>query len=131
MARTDIPGTECRVSKGSAGGKRCVSVVSVGSAGHSGPPGRLGRAARYQPSLCAPVLLPQKGVFQLSNEDYFIEPLEGVPARPGHAQPHVVYRRQAPERQAEQGDSRAPGTCGVQGTLLFTGYGRGDTKSPF
>ncbi|XP_015335838.1 A disintegrin and metalloproteinase with thrombospondin motifs 7 [Marmota marmota marmota] len=55
-----------------------------------------------------------KGVFQLSNEDYFIEPLEGVPTRPGHAQPHVVYKRQAPERQAEQGDSRAPGTCGVQ-----------------
>ncbi|XP_053079409.1 A disintegrin and metalloproteinase with thrombospondin motifs 7 isoform X1 [Acinonyx jubatus] len=53
------------------------------------------------------------GVFRLSNEDYFIEPLEGVPARPGHAQPHVVYKRQAPERGAELGGSRAPGTCGV------------------
>uniref|UniRef100_A0A8C0KUZ2 A disintegrin and metalloproteinase with thrombospondin motifs 7 n=1 Tax=Canis lupus dingo TaxID=286419 RepID=A0A8C0KUZ2_CANLU len=48
-----------------------------------------------------------KGVFQLSNEDYFIEPLEGVPARPGHAQPHVVYKRQASEREAALGGSRA------------------------
>ncbi|XP_032480213.1 A disintegrin and metalloproteinase with thrombospondin motifs 7 isoform X3 [Phocoena sinus] len=55
-----------------------------------------------------------KGVFQLSNEDYFIEPLDGVPARPGRAQPHVVYKRQAPERWAEPGDLRAPGTCGVK-----------------
>ncbi|KAM9183659.1 A disintegrin and metalloproteinase with thrombospondin motifs 7 [Dugong dugon] len=55
-----------------------------------------------------------KGVFQLSNEDYFIEPLNGAPARPGQAQPHVVYKRQAPERQAERGASRAAGTCGVQ-----------------
>ncbi|XP_072593608.1 A disintegrin and metalloproteinase with thrombospondin motifs 7 [Vulpes vulpes] len=55
-----------------------------------------------------------KGVFQLSNEDYFIEPLQGVPARPGHAQPHVVYKRQAPEREAALGSSRAAGTCGVQ-----------------
>uniref|UniRef100_A0A8I3N084 A disintegrin and metalloproteinase with thrombospondin motifs 7 n=1 Tax=Canis lupus familiaris TaxID=9615 RepID=A0A8I3N084_CANLF len=47
-----------------------------------------------------------KGVFQLSNEDYFIEPLEGVPARPGHAQPHVVYKRQASEREAALGGSR-------------------------
>ncbi|XP_066885548.1 A disintegrin and metalloproteinase with thrombospondin motifs 7 isoform X4 [Kogia breviceps] len=55
-----------------------------------------------------------KGVFQLSNEDYFIEPLDGVPAHPGRAQPHVVYKRQAPERWAEPGDPRAPGTCGVK-----------------
>ncbi|XP_058398176.1 A disintegrin and metalloproteinase with thrombospondin motifs 7 isoform X2 [Diceros bicornis minor] len=55
-----------------------------------------------------------KGVFQLSNEDYFIEPLDGVPAQPGRAQPHVIYKRQAPERQTEPGDSRATGTCGVQ-----------------
>ncbi|XP_039072725.1 A disintegrin and metalloproteinase with thrombospondin motifs 7 [Hyaena hyaena] len=54
------------------------------------------------------------GVFRLSNEDYFIEPLEGVRARPGHAQPHVVYKRQAPEREAGPGDSGAVGTCGVQ-----------------
>nr|XP_012593841.1 A disintegrin and metalloproteinase with thrombospondin motifs 7 [Microcebus murinus] len=55
-----------------------------------------------------------KGVFQLSGEDYFIEPLDGAPARPGHAQPHVVYKRQAPGRRAERGNSSAPGTCGVQ-----------------
>ncbi|XP_033707941.1 A disintegrin and metalloproteinase with thrombospondin motifs 7 isoform X1 [Tursiops truncatus] len=55
-----------------------------------------------------------KGVFRLSNEDYFIEPLDGVPARPGRAQPHVVYKRQAPERWAEPEDPRAPGTCGVK-----------------
>uniref|UniRef100_F6ULE4 ADAM metallopeptidase with thrombospondin type 1 motif 7 n=1 Tax=Macaca mulatta TaxID=9544 RepID=F6ULE4_MACMU len=55
-----------------------------------------------------------KGVFQLSNEDYFIEPLDGAPARPGHAQPHVVYKRQVPERLAQWGDSSAPSTCGVQ-----------------
>lgn len=58
-----------------------------------------------------------KGVFQLSDKDYFIEPLEGVPARPDRAQPHVVYKRQAPKRRAEQGHSRAPGTCGVQASL--------------
>ena len=57
-------------------------------------------------------------MFRLSNEDYFIEPLEGVPARPGHAQPHVVYKRQAPEKGAELGGSRAPGTCGVAGMVL-------------
>ncbi|XP_047652030.1 A disintegrin and metalloproteinase with thrombospondin motifs 7 isoform X1 [Phacochoerus africanus] len=57
-----------------------------------------------------------KGVFQLSNEDYFIEPLDGVPARTGRPQPHVVYKRQAPETRAEQDDSRAPGTCGVEGS---------------
>lgn len=57
-------------------------------------------------------------MFRLSNEDYFIEPLEGVPVRPGHAQPHVVYKRQAPERGAELGGSRAPGTCGVPGMVL-------------
>uniref|UniRef100_A0A8I5NPS0 Peptidase M12B domain-containing protein n=1 Tax=Papio anubis TaxID=9555 RepID=A0A8I5NPS0_PAPAN len=55
-----------------------------------------------------------KGVFQLSNEDYFIEPLDGAPARSGHAQPHVVYKRQVPERLAQWGDSSAPSTCGVQ-----------------
>ncbi|KAF6076482.1 ADAM metallopeptidase with thrombospondin type 1 motif 7 [Phyllostomus discolor] len=58
-----------------------------------------------------------KGVFQLSNEDYFIEPLEGVSARPNRAQPHVVYKRQAPRGQAEQGNPGAPSTCGVQESL--------------
>lgn len=83
-----------------------------------------------QPSASPPrvtlVLLSQKGVFQLSNEDYFIEPLDGVPARPGHAQPHVVYKRQVPEKWAEPGDSRAPGTCGVKGVFLcYQLWGRG------
>ncbi|NXD16895.1 ATS7 metalloproteinase, partial [Nothocercus nigrocapillus] len=36
-----------------------------------------------------------KGVFRLQNEDFFIEPLA---ARSGSAQPHRIYRRQAPER---------------------------------
>ncbi|XP_032692766.1 A disintegrin and metalloproteinase with thrombospondin motifs 7 [Lontra canadensis] len=58
-----------------------------------------------------------KGVFQLSNEDYFIEPLDGVPAQPGHAQPHVVYKRQAPERETAPGDPAAAGTCGVQASV--------------
>uniref|UniRef100_A0A8C7AYT2 A disintegrin and metalloproteinase with thrombospondin motifs 7 n=1 Tax=Neovison vison TaxID=452646 RepID=A0A8C7AYT2_NEOVI len=48
-----------------------------------------------------------KGVFQLSDEDYFIEPLEGVPAESGSAQPHVVYKRQAPERETAPGDPMA------------------------
>ncbi|XP_016053234.1 PREDICTED: A disintegrin and metalloproteinase with thrombospondin motifs 7, partial [Miniopterus natalensis] len=58
-----------------------------------------------------------KGMFQLSNENYFIEPLEGVQAQPGRAQPHVVYKRQASDRRAEQGNSTTPGTCGVQASL--------------
>uniref|UniRef100_A0A8C8TWN7 A disintegrin and metalloproteinase with thrombospondin motifs 7 n=1 Tax=Peromyscus maniculatus bairdii TaxID=230844 RepID=A0A8C8TWN7_PERMB len=55
-----------------------------------------------------------RGVFQLSNEDYFIEPLDGVPAQTGHAQPHVIYKHQGSEQRTQQDDSRAPGTCGVQ-----------------
>ncbi|XP_059123046.1 A disintegrin and metalloproteinase with thrombospondin motifs 7 isoform X3 [Peromyscus eremicus] len=55
-----------------------------------------------------------RGVFQLSNEDYFIEPLDGVPAQTGHAQPHVIYKHQGSEKRAQQDDSRAPGTCGVR-----------------
>ncbi|XP_037367288.2 LOW QUALITY PROTEIN: A disintegrin and metalloproteinase with thrombospondin motifs 7 [Talpa occidentalis] len=58
-----------------------------------------------------------KGMFRLSDQDYFIEPLEGAPARPGRAQPHVVYRRQAPDPRLEWGGSRPPGTCGVQESL--------------
>lgn len=64
------------------------------------------------------VYFPQRGVFQLSNEDYFIEPLHGVPAQAGHAQPHVVYKHQVPEQRAQQDGSRAPDTCGVQGMYL-------------
>ncbi|XP_029399244.1 A disintegrin and metalloproteinase with thrombospondin motifs 7 isoform X2 [Mus pahari] len=55
-----------------------------------------------------------RGVFQLSNEDYFIEPLDGVPSQSGHAQPHVVYKHQGSGKQAQQGDSRPSGTCGMQ-----------------
>ncbi|XP_005393493.2 PREDICTED: A disintegrin and metalloproteinase with thrombospondin motifs 7 isoform X5 [Chinchilla lanigera] len=55
-----------------------------------------------------------KGVFWLSDEDYFIEPLDRAPNQPGHAWPHVVYKRQTPERWAEQGDIQASRTCGVQ-----------------
>ncbi|XP_028614761.1 A disintegrin and metalloproteinase with thrombospondin motifs 7 isoform X2 [Grammomys surdaster] len=55
-----------------------------------------------------------RGVFQLSNEDYFIEPLDGVPAQSGHAQPHVVYKHQGSRKQAQQDGSRASGTCEVQ-----------------
>ncbi|XP_076982869.1 A disintegrin and metalloproteinase with thrombospondin motifs 7 [Tamandua tetradactyla] len=58
-----------------------------------------------------------KGVFQLSNEDHFIEPLEGVPVQPGRAQPHVVYKHQAPERRAKQDAPRALGACAVQASL--------------
>lgn len=77
-----------------------------------------GQSAQCHPCPVTLALLSQKGVFQLSNEDYFIEPLEGVPARPGHAQPHVVYKRQAPERESTPGDPMAAGTCGVQGRCL-------------
>ncbi|XP_040824402.1 A disintegrin and metalloproteinase with thrombospondin motifs 7 [Ochotona curzoniae] len=55
-----------------------------------------------------------QGVFRLSQEDYFIEPLPGAPVRPGRAQPHVVYKRQAPKKRAVPSDSQAPSTCGVQ-----------------
>ncbi|XP_048471717.1 A disintegrin and metalloproteinase with thrombospondin motifs 7-like [Rhincodon typus] len=38
-----------------------------------------------------------KGVFRLSDEDYFIEPLEGQPWDEDRSQPHVIYKRHAPE----------------------------------
>lgn len=61
----------------------------------------------------------QKGVFQLMNEDYFIEPVSSSPREEGAAQPHRIYRRQVPEGRAEQGRSppapREP--CGVPGTV--------------
>lgn len=103
-----------------------------GQLGWWAPLGRTGLWDGWEEQLSASppqvtlVLLSQKGVFQLSNEDYFIEPLDGVPARPGRAQPHVVYKRQAPERWAEPGDPRAPGTCGVKGMFLcYQLWGRG------
>ncbi|NXC29407.1 ATS7 metalloproteinase, partial [Campylorhamphus procurvoides] len=57
-----------------------------------------------------------KGVFQLMNEDYFIEPVSSSPREDGAAQPHRIYKRQAPRDGAEQGRSPpAPReTCGVQ-----------------
>uniref|UniRef100_A0A8C5JMH5 ADAM metallopeptidase with thrombospondin type 1 motif 7 n=1 Tax=Junco hyemalis TaxID=40217 RepID=A0A8C5JMH5_JUNHY len=59
-----------------------------------------------------------KGVFQLMDEDYFIEPVSSSPRDEGAAQPHRIYKRQVPEARAEQGRSppapREP--CGVPGT---------------
>ncbi|NWZ92049.1 ATS7 metalloproteinase, partial [Nesospiza acunhae] len=59
-----------------------------------------------------------KGVFQLMNEDYFIEPVSSSPREEGAAQPHRIYKRQVPEARAEQGGSppapREP--CGVPGS---------------
>ncbi|KFO92063.1 A disintegrin and metalloproteinase with thrombospondin motifs 7, partial [Buceros rhinoceros silvestris] len=60
-----------------------------------------------------------KGVFQLMNEDYFIEPVSTSIQEEGAAQPHRIYKRQAPERGAERG-RRPPApreTCGVRGTV--------------
>uniref|UniRef100_A0A4X2L2Q6 ADAM metallopeptidase with thrombospondin type 1 motif 7 n=1 Tax=Vombatus ursinus TaxID=29139 RepID=A0A4X2L2Q6_VOMUR len=48
-----------------------------------------------------------KGVFQLSNEDYFIEPLDGIEPRAGVAQPHVVYKRQIPEHQEDRNQGKS------------------------
>ncbi|KFP07251.1 A disintegrin and metalloproteinase with thrombospondin motifs 7, partial [Calypte anna] len=59
-----------------------------------------------------------KGVFQLMNEDYFIEPVSPSSQEDGAAQPHRIYKRQAPEHRAE-GARRPPApqqTCGVQET---------------
>ncbi|NWR49842.1 ATS7 metalloproteinase, partial [Regulus satrapa] len=57
-----------------------------------------------------------KGVFQLMNEDYFIEPVSSSPREEGAAQPHRIYKRQVPTDRAEQG-RRAPAPrepCGVR-----------------
>ncbi|XP_015493912.1 A disintegrin and metalloproteinase with thrombospondin motifs 7, partial [Parus major] len=57
-----------------------------------------------------------KGVFQLMNEDYFIEPVSSSPREEGTAQPHRIYKRQVPKDRAEQG-RRAPApreSCGVR-----------------
>ncbi|NXR01458.1 ATS7 metalloproteinase, partial [Sagittarius serpentarius] len=57
-----------------------------------------------------------KGVFRLMNEDYFIEPVSASFRENGAAQPHRIYKRQAPEHGAEQGRRPAAPreTCGVQ-----------------
>ncbi|KFR15313.1 A disintegrin and metalloproteinase with thrombospondin motifs 7, partial [Opisthocomus hoazin] len=60
-----------------------------------------------------------KGVFRLMNEDYFIEPVSTSFREDGAAQPHRVYKRQAPEHGAERG-RRPPApreTCGVRGMV--------------
>ncbi|KFQ09811.1 A disintegrin and metalloproteinase with thrombospondin motifs 7, partial [Leptosomus discolor] len=60
-----------------------------------------------------------KGVFRLLNEDYFIEPVSTSFREDGAAQPHRIYKRQAPDHGAEQG-RRPPApreTCGVQGMV--------------
>ncbi|NXO68769.1 ATS7 metalloproteinase, partial [Phainopepla nitens] len=57
-----------------------------------------------------------KGVFQLMNEDYFIEPVPSSPREEGAAQPHRIYKRQVPKDGAGQG-TRAPApreSCGVR-----------------
>ncbi|NWH61339.1 ATS7 metalloproteinase, partial [Geococcyx californianus] len=57
-----------------------------------------------------------KGVFQLMDEDYFIEPVSTSFWEDGAAQPHRIFKRQAPKHGAEQG-RRPPAaheTCGVQ-----------------
>ncbi|NXH38405.1 ATS7 metalloproteinase, partial [Dicaeum eximium] len=59
-----------------------------------------------------------KGVFQLMNEDYFIEPVSSSPREEGAAQPHRIYKRQVPKDRAGQG-RRAPApreACGVPGS---------------
>ncbi|XP_053127668.1 A disintegrin and metalloproteinase with thrombospondin motifs 7 isoform X5 [Hemicordylus capensis] len=43
-----------------------------------------------------------KGVFQLANEDFFIEPLVASKSRRGAAHPHKIYRRHIPEYEAEE-----------------------------
>ncbi|NXT78962.1 ATS7 metalloproteinase, partial [Zapornia atra] len=57
-----------------------------------------------------------KGVFQLMDEDYFIEPVSTSFQEDGAAQPHRIYKRQVPERREEQ--SRSPPAsreaCGVR-----------------
>ncbi|NWT76910.1 ATS7 metalloproteinase, partial [Prunella himalayana] len=56
-----------------------------------------------------------KGVFQLMDEDYFIEPVSSSPREEGAAQPHRIYKRQVPEGRAGQA-RRAPAPrepCGV------------------
>ncbi|KAK2082290.1 hypothetical protein P7K49_039515, partial [Saguinus oedipus] len=58
-------------------------------------------------------------------------PLDGAPARPGHAQPHVVYKRQALERPAQRGDSIAASTCGVSGMLLCSQFSARGREGPF
>ncbi|XP_038622928.1 A disintegrin and metalloproteinase with thrombospondin motifs 7 [Tachyglossus aculeatus] len=65
-----------------------------------------------------------KGVFRLSQEDYFIEPLDVREPEAGTALPHVIYKRQAPEHREDLRAHSSVGrenkppdvlrTCGVE-----------------
>ncbi|XP_041274399.1 A disintegrin and metalloproteinase with thrombospondin motifs 7 [Onychostruthus taczanowskii] len=55
-----------------------------------------------------------KGVFQLMDEDYFIEPVSSSPREEGAAQPHRIYKRQVPQDRAEQGRRPPREPCGVR-----------------
>ncbi|NXI71696.1 ATS7 metalloproteinase, partial [Anseranas semipalmata] len=57
-----------------------------------------------------------KGMFQLMNEDYFIEPVAASVPEDTMAQPHRIYKRHTPEHQGEQGKRQpaAWAACGVQ-----------------
>lgn len=87
-------------------------VALLGRTGLWGGGGQLSAG----PPCVTLVLLSQKGVFQLSNEDYF-RPLDGVPCSLATPSP-TWYTSAKPRKWAEPGDSRAPGTCGVKGVFL-------------
>uniref|UniRef100_H3B1V3 ADAM metallopeptidase with thrombospondin type 1 motif 7 n=1 Tax=Latimeria chalumnae TaxID=7897 RepID=H3B1V3_LATCH len=55
-----------------------------------------------------------KGVFRLSNEDYFIEPLKGPQEKDGAAQPHMIYKRHISQNRKQSNIAR---TCGLKETL--------------
>ncbi|XP_067827399.1 A disintegrin and metalloproteinase with thrombospondin motifs 7-like isoform X2 [Heptranchias perlo] len=71
------------------------------------------------------------GVFRLSDQDYFIEPLEGRRWAESATQPHVIYKRHAPDMEGlqdphwldelmERTKNNSPeenGTCGVSDSL--------------
>ncbi|XP_059495179.1 A disintegrin and metalloproteinase with thrombospondin motifs 7 [Stegostoma tigrinum] len=76
-----------------------------------------------------------KGVFRLSDEDYFIEPLEGQSWDEDRSQPHVIYKRHAPETKGleshrldelmERSKNKSPEenrVCGVSDSLKNLQY---------
>lgn len=68
-----------------------------------------------------------KGVFRLSEQDYFIEPLERQPGEAIAVQPHVIYKRHAPETdpqwteelvdRSKKTSSSEKRVCGVSDSL--------------
>ncbi|XP_077173731.1 LOW QUALITY PROTEIN: A disintegrin and metalloproteinase with thrombospondin motifs 7 [Paroedura picta] len=64
-----------------------------------------------------------KGVFQLADQDFFIEPLPASQPRENAAQPHRIYRRSVSEYEAEEliavadTEPAAVRMCGVQESL--------------